>query len=170
MNLKRTTTFALVGGALAAWLAAAATSGRHVAVPFEPHVDRGDVSTRLLADETSRLHERLMPTATPQHPGRDLFRFTTQKPRVLAPPPATAVAAIVAPAGPPAPIVRLVGIAGDRSAAGSVLTAIIGLPGGLVYVKEGDVVEGRLTVKKVAADGVEIFDAATNSTLRLASK
>src|SRR6266850_2264159 len=36
MNLKRTATIAVVGGALAAWLAGAATSNRSIAAPIAP--------------------------------------------------------------------------------------------------------------------------------------
>jgi len=171
MNLKRTTTFAVVGGALAAWLAAAATSGRRVAAPFERHIDRGDISARLLATETARLHERLTPSAIPRRPGRDLFRFIGQKPHALpAPIQHLAVAAPETAPVPPPLIVRLVGLAEDKGADGAVLTAILGLPGGLVYVKEGETIEGRLMVRKIAADGVDIFDAATNGTLHLPLK
>jgi len=168
MNLKRTATFAVVGAALAAWLAAAATSGRRVAAPIEPRMDPTDISARMLADETARLHERLTPAAAPRQPGRDLFRFTA---RSSSHSPSAAHAAVVAapPAAVEAPpaIVRLVGLAEDPGPDGPIRTAILGLPGGIVFAKPGDVIEGRLTVTRISADVVEIVDGATNTTMRL---
>ncbi len=63
MNVKRTVMLGVVGGAVAVWLAAAATSTtRTIApvVPARPNVV--DKSGAELAAEIARLHERLRPT------------------------------------------------------------------------------------------------------------
>ena len=90
MNMKRTATMAIVGGALLAWLAGAATSNREPpAVPvFVPAPI--DIRGAELASEVARLHERLRPVASPRDPGRNLFVFHTVRPtpQVVAPAPA----------------------------------------------------------------------------------
>src|SRR5690348_13213576 len=75
MNFKRTATIALVGGALIAWLAGAATT-THSPSPMAPAASSGvEQSADALASEIARLHERLHPSEPPRHPARNLFTY-----------------------------------------------------------------------------------------------
>src|SRR5712691_9037718 len=91
MNMNRTATI-VVGAALLAWLAGAATSNH--AIPPAPVVEPRVIESRgaELADEIARLHERLRPVATPRRPARNLFAYRAM----------SAAAAPVAPAPRPA--------------------------------------------------------------------
>src|SRR6478672_9067904 len=78
MNVKRTVWIGVAGGAVAVWIAGAATSNnRTIApiVPTKPNVV--DKSGAALAVEVRRLHERLRPNDTPIH-SRDLFRYAAR--------------------------------------------------------------------------------------------
>ena len=169
MHVKRTATLVVLGGAAAAWLYAAATSGTRDqigALPIRPQAI--DARGAALASEIARLHERLRPQSTPRQPGRNLFSYTTL--RQTAAPPATraAVSEAVAPV-PPGPIFKLIGIGEDASAEGPLRTAIISAPGQLFVVKAGDNVTPRYRVEKISADVVELSEIAVDgSTLRLA--
>ena len=170
MTLKRAVTIVVVGGALAAWLAAAATSGnRGVVAP--PVVQMPPVEARgaELATEVARLHERLRPDATPRR-GRNLFAFAST-PRPATPVIAAAPALIEAPRAPLAPPpLKLVGVAEDVGPQGSERTAIISGLGQLFLVKAGDRVTPRYRVAKIFADAVELADAGDGTTLRLSLK
>src|SRR5262249_61781614 len=100
MNLKRTATIGVVGGALAAWLASAATSNRPVPRPIVIPTPPIDLRGAELADEIARLRERLRPTTTPSQPGRNLFTFRAPRPRAAAP---EIVALASTPASPEIP-------------------------------------------------------------------
>ena len=173
MNLKRTATIAVVGGALAAWLAGAATSTRSVAHPIAAPAAPIDARGAELASEIARLHERLRPTATPHQPGRNLFVFHTPAPRLVAPVPAPPKPAL-SEAAPIAPIVaqpalKLAGIAEDPGADGAIeRTAIISGEGQLFMVKEGETVTPRYRVNKITADVVELQDLNDQTLRRLA--
>jgi len=173
MNLKRTATIGVVGGALAAWLASAATSNRPIPRPLvipEPPIDLRGAE---LAEEIARLHERLRPTTTPGQPGRNLFSFRAPRARAAAteiatPPPASITETPLArPAQPP---LKLAGIAEDEGPDGPVRTAIISGDGQLFMAKEGDAVTLRYRVAKISADVVELTDLTDNSIRRLALK
>jgi len=172
MNLKRTATIVAAGGALAAWLAAAATSGIHDA-PATSIVQQPPIEARgaALAAEIARLHERLRPVSSPRQSGRNLFQFTPPKPRTAPPARAAANAALIeaAPAAA-APSFKLSGIAEDPGADGPVRTAIITGEGQLFLVKEGEMVTARYRVSRISADVVELVDVGTNVPLRLAMK
>jgi len=173
MNLKRIATFGIIGGALAAWLAAAATSGsRDNTAPLIFESPAIDTRGAELTSEIRRLHARLHPDATPREPGRNLFKFSA--PAQKSPRPAEANAAVSAetvPVAPPAPLLRLSGLAEDRGADGSIVrTAIISSEGQLFLAKEGDAVTPRYRIAKISADVVELVDLVDNSTLRLALK
>ena len=169
MNLKRAATIVAVGGAFAAWLAAAATSGnRHVAPPLIIGTPPVDARGAELATQIGRLHERLRPDAAPRR-GRNLFEFASPKPRST---PAIAASALTeasrAPIVPPQ--LKLVGVAEDRGPKGPERTAIISGLGQLFLVKEGENVTLRYRVTKIEADVVELADAGDGTTLRLALK
>src|SRR5256885_13542834 len=113
MNLKRTATITCVGGALAAWLAGAATSNQGVPPPIVDVPQPIDAKGAELANEIARLHERLRPTSTPRQPGRNLFAFRAGLSRALPQPPPVAPPALVEP---PAlrvaePVLQLSGVA-----------------------------------------------------------
>src|SRR5438309_51218 len=158
MNLKRIATFGIVGGALAAWLAAAATScTRENTAPLIFESPAIDTRGAELASEIRRLHARLHPDATPREPGRNLFAFGAPMQRT--PPPVESNAAVsteAAPAAPAAPLLRLSGLAEDLGADGSIVrTAIISSEGQLFLAKEGDAVTARYRIAKISADVVE---------------
>jgi hypothetical protein len=170
IHMKRTATIVVVGAALLAWLAGAATSTRPVTAP--PIVERTTIEVRgdQLAVEIARLHERLRPSATPRQPGRNLFSFEAPAvrvppPIVAAPAPTLADAAAAVPALPP---LKLAGIAEDEGPEGAVRTAIISAPGQLFLVKEGEMVTSRYRVTAISADVVELVDLNDNSIRRLA--
>lgn len=171
MNVKRTTTIVVFGGALAAWLAAAATyRGPDIGEPLVLKSSAIDGRGAALAGEISRLHERLHPTARPPQAGRDLFSFVASRPRAveLVKTPAAALTEAPAIARPTLPAMRLSGIAEDATADGVVRTAIISGFGQLFLAKEGDPVTDRYRVVKISSDVVELTDLADRSTLRLA--
>ena len=171
MNFKRTATIAVVGGALIAWLAAAATSNREIA--RAPVVVTLPIDTRgaELANEISRLHERLRPDAPPVEPGRNLFAFRAVPVHMPPPAPAAAPMAALSEATPQPlaqPALKLAGIAEDAGPDGPVRTAIISGEGQLFLVKEGESVTARYHVVKISADVVELSDNADHTTRRLA--
>jgi hypothetical protein len=170
MNLKRTTTIVVFGGALAAWLAAAATyRGPEIGAPLVLKSPSIDGRGAALADEISRLHERLHPSAQPPQPGRDLFSFVASRPRAVELVQTPAAALTEAPLRRPTlPAMRLSGIAEDATPDGVVRTAIISVFGQLFLAKEGDPVTERYRVVKISPDVVELTDLADRSTLRLA--
>jgi hypothetical protein len=170
--VKRTATLVVVGGAAAAWLYAAATSGtRTLAAPPAERALSVDVRGEALATEIARLHERLRPTAAPRQPGRNLFVFSAMRARreTAAPRPALSEAAVVAPVAAPPPF-KLIGIAEDAGPDGPVRTAIVSAPGQLFLVKQGQNVTLRYRVKQISAEVVELTDVGDGSTLRLALK
>jgi len=170
MNLKRTTTIAVVGAALIAWLAGAATSNHPI--PTVPVIQQTNIEKRgaELAVEIERLHERLAPAVAPSAPGRNLFTFRAAATRPAPPipqPPRAAISEIV-PLPVALPPLKLAGIAEDEGTDGPVRTAFISGGGQLFMVKEGDAVTARYRVVKISADVVELTDAMDNSVRRLA--
>ena len=173
MNLKRTTTIAVVGAALAAWLAGAATSN-HVIPSVAVHRPEGiEQRGAALAVEIERLHERLAPSAAPRTPGRNLFTFHAPAAKPMPAPVAPAAAPRPAlsefvPAPLSLPPLKLAGIAEDAGADGPVRIAFISGEGQLFMVKEGDTVTPRYRVAKISADVIELTDVIDNSVRRLA--
>jgi len=171
MNLKRTATIGVVGAALAAWLASAATSRRPIPPPLVIHPPAIDSRGAELADEIARLHERLRPTSTPNQPGRNLFIFRGGRAQAIptlahaAPGPAIVEAPVP---GAGLPMLKLAGIAEDIGPDGPERTAIISGDGQLLMVKEGDAVTLRYRVSKISVDVVELTDLTDNSVRRLA--
>jgi hypothetical protein len=172
MNLKRTATIVIVGGALAAWLAGAATSNRDAAEPIVFRPAAIDVRGEQLASEVARLHERLRPTATPRQPGRNLFAFRASAAPVFHAPivdvPQAALTEVAAPA--PQLALKLEGIAEDPGTDGPIRTAIISGAGQLFMVKEGENVTVQYRVARISADVVELADLVNGASRRLALK
>jgi hypothetical protein len=171
MNLQRATTLVVVGGAFAAWLAAAATSGIHdVPSPSVSRPSPAETRGAELAAEIARLHERLRPTTLPRH-GRNLFEFASTRPASAPVAHTTALAEPVpmpAPSAPAPPPLTLVGVAEDAGPDGLVRTAIISGLGQLFIVKEDEAVTLRYRVARISADVVELADESDGSVLRLA--
>ena len=170
MNVTRTVTLGVLGGALAVWLAAAATSNVRVPAPvIAPTANVLEVSGAELAGEIARLRDRLRPTIEPTQT-RDLFRYAAPWGRRVP----EAAPAEVAPATPvselsPSPF-KLVGMAEDAGDAGAVRTAILSGSGELFLVKEGDAVTSRYRVASIGPATIELTDLTDNTTLRLALK
>jgi hypothetical protein len=171
--VKRTATIVVTGGALAAWLAGAATSNRAIPDPILPQRARIDQRGADLAGEISRLHDHLRPSTMPRAPARNVFRFS-------AAPAAAPVAAAVPHAAlieAPSPVkavpslpLRLSGVAEDAGPDGPVRVAIISGEGQLYMVKVGELVTPRYRVTQIGADAVELLDLETESARRLALK
>jgi hypothetical protein len=168
MNLTRTVALGILGGAVAVWLAAAATTGTRPAAPVAiPQPNTSEISGEELKAEIARLHERLRPSATPLQT-RDLFRYgaadkapsAQRAPEAL--PPVTP-----APAAPP---VNLIGIAEDSGADGPVRTAVLSWQGELIFAKEGDRVSPQYQVSRISSEVVELLDASAGTVFRLALK
>jgi hypothetical protein len=174
MSVKRTATIVVVGGALAAWLANAATSNREIAPARIARTAPIEMRGAELADEIARLRERLRPSASPQQPARNLFSFRSGAPRSAPVAPAP-VPGLFFPAPPAAATsesgLKLSGLAEDAGPDGAaVRTAIISSPTQLYLVKEGEMVTPRYRVAKISADAVELADLAGGTVLRLVLK
>jgi hypothetical protein len=173
MNLKRVFAFAIAGGALAALIAGATTTGYHRA-PLPPARDKratqSDLSGAALAVEIQRLHERLRPSTPPEQPSRNLFEYRSRRR-------AAAIAAEPASVSPPAtpiaiaaPPLELIGIAADGAGDATVRTAILSGFGQLYLVKEGERVNDRYRVVHIGADAVELADADQSTPIRIGLK
>ena len=170
--MKRTATIVVVGAALLAWLAGAATSNHKIPPVVVTPPASIEVRGAELASEIARLQERLRPSATPRQPGRNLFAFRAiaapavpLAPVSAMPAPAPAEALPVAPALPP---LKLAGIAEDPGPEGPWRTAIISGAGQLYMANEGDNVTPRYRVVKISEDVVELLDLVDGTTRSLA--
>jgi hypothetical protein len=167
MNLKRVLAIGVGGGAVAVWIASAATFVSPPEASLAPMTARAvETSGAQLAAEIAKLHERLRPTAVPLQT-RDLFRYaarsaTSSAVRV----PAPAVVAIERPA-PAVVALKLIGIAEDSAAGNQIRTAIIAGFNDVFLVKEGETIATRYRVARVSSSAVELIDGTDESTLRL---
>lgn len=165
MNVKRTATIVVAGGAVAAWLSAAMTPQRGGA--SFPAVKPAAIDSRgtELANEIVRLHERLRPEATPREPSRNLFTFRATAARSRLPAaPTPAMSESVMAAAPMLMALRLAGLAEDPGPDGPIRTAVISGEGQLFLVKEGENVTSRYRVARISADLVELTDLGDGST------
>ena len=161
---KRTATLVVVLGALAAWLASAATSGVRPSRSAATALPQIDVRGAALVAEIERLHDRLRPSVAPEH-GRNLFRFGLVH-AAAAPVAATVESPAPVQAAPVEPAFKLIGIAEDAG----VRTAILSSPSQLLMVKEGDAVASAYRVTGISVDAVELTATMDGSVLRLALK
>lgn len=177
MNVKRTLTLGVAGGALVVWLAAAATSPTPPSAPLAvtptTAVDRSGAE---LSAEIARLRERLRPSAQPAQ-SRDLFRYRARdaaRSAVAARDSALAAQLSAQEAPVPSPSnavpLKLVGMAEDPGDAGPVRTAILSGFGDLFIVKAGDSIAGRYRVAAISADSIDLVDVSTNAPLRIPVK
>lgn len=173
MHVKRTASIVLGGGAIAAWLAGAATSNRALPDPIVPPAAPIDARGSDLANEIARLRERLRPAAAPRTPGRNLFTFRAAAAPAAAPAPSRP-ALIESSAARPAdalPPLKLSGVAEDPGPDATVArTAFISGAGQLFMVKQGDQVTERYRVATITSDAVELLDLTDNTTRRLVMK
>ena len=174
MNIKRVATIGVALGAVAAWLASAASAVRHDVAPPPSAVDvKPDARVAALDAEVARLQARLQPDITPLAPGRNLFAFRAPAPAASAARAASrsALARSASVARPPRPpSFTLDGLAENPGAFGPVRTAIISGAGQLFLAKVGDAVTLRYRVAKIGSDAVELTDLSTGATVRLALK
>lgn len=173
MNIKVVAACAIVVGGLAAWYARS-TGADHrgvaptLVVPAVPIDARGTV----LANEVARLGRRQQPLASPQHV-RDPFHFAVPASRQSGTVPAVLpvlLGAGDAPAPPPRPAFRLIGVAEDSATGHLVRTAIIAAPDQLYVVREGEQLASRYGVARISPDVVELVDTGDSTALRLALK
>jgi hypothetical protein len=166
MNVKRALSLGLGGGAVAAWLAAAATSGsRPIALQPSAPAPAIDPSASQLKSEISRLRERLRPT-TPPVQSRDLFQYASRGSSNATTVPRETAIREPAPA-PEESRLKLIGIAEDGAGGALVRTAILSGLGDLVLAKEGEAVGSRYRVSRITSDSVELTDSSDLTTLRL---
>jgi len=169
MHVKRTAAIVLGGGAVATWLAGAATSNRPLPDPIVTTPKAIDARGADLATEIEKLRERLRPSTTPRAPARNLFAFRAGA--AAAAPAGDQPAAIVEAPPPPRPAepaLKLSGIGEDVDNGATVRMAFISGEGQLFIVKAGDAVTPRYRVNAIGADAVELLDLTTNTTRRLA--
>src|SRR5438477_442651 len=145
--------------------ASAATSGVRPAKPIAAARSPIDARGAALNAEIERLHDRLHPTAVPDH-GRNLFQFARSRSAAAAAPPAIDVAAATPAPVPVDPPFKLIGIAEDNG----VRTAILTSPSQLLMVHAGDNVASTYRVTAISADAVELTATADGTVLRLALK
>jgi hypothetical protein len=173
MKLKRTLALGVVGAALAAWFAAASTTGtRPIADNPVRRVTPAELHGADLASEIARLRERLHPTSAPHAPVRNLFEFSRTAPRRPAADsrPAVTEEHLPPPAAPAPSSFRLVGIAEDAGPDGPVRTAIISGFGQLFFAKPGERVTDRFEVARISGEAAELRDLLDNSSITLALK
>jgi hypothetical protein len=172
MSPKRSVWLVVGGAALAAWIAAAATSAPPQTADVPVRATVPDRRSQELAAEVARLHSWLQPQPRPSEHGRNLFEFggraAAMRPAAIAPRVDTAEAAAVPAPAPAAPVFTLDGIAEDPGAGGPVRTAIISGLGQLFLAREGDALTSRYKVLRISADVVELSDTTTNTTLTIA--
>lgn len=173
MKLNRVLVFAVVGAALAAWLAAASTAGRRPIVVSPAHrTTTVEVRGAELAAEISRLRERLHPTTAPQAPTRNLFAFSRATPahraEIASRPEVTEEP--TTPPAPAPPSFRLVGIAEDEGPDGPVRTAIISSRDYLFFAKVGEEVTTRYRIAKISGEAAELTDIGDGSSITLVLK
>ena len=169
MNITRVVVLGVGGGAFAAWLASASTSGTRSIVPAPQLRPTAVEKTGAeLAAEIARLHDRLHPTATPVNPSRDLFTFGSVRVERVAAAPAPAPAPQAPPpAAAAAPSMTLLGIAED----GGIRTAILSAGEQVLLVKEGEHAGDTYVVRHIDATAVELAGVSPDSApIRLALK
>ena len=175
MQVKRIAQFVVIGGAVAVWLAAAATSGDRARRPAESNgATPADPRAAALAAEIAKLHERPKAVASPRQPARNPFVFVSTARRTEAPHPGpirdTPTPESSTPTVAPPLALKLAGIGEDVTPAGTTRTAIISGAGDLVLAKEGDTVAERYRVVRISSEVVELADVIDGSTRRLVLK
>jgi hypothetical protein len=173
MNLKRTASVVIVGGACAAWLAAATTpSVRESSPPAVAARSPRDARAERLASDIARLQGYLRPGSDLKPTHRNPFRFAETRPPASSPRRvAAAMVAGVAPAPAltPPPALKLSGMAEDAGPNGPMRTAIVSGMGQLFLVQEGDTIAAQYRVVRIGSDVIELADT-TGTVFRLAMR
>lgn len=173
MNVRRIAWLGVSSVALASWFASASTTDVHApVVPLPPSRPLAmERSMAALQSDVDRLHDRLGPTAAPTR-SRDLFHFSTPVPKSPAAAPRPSPPTVVVDAPPPAPprpVFRLIGVAEDTTADGTLVrTAIVAGASDLFLVKVGETMADRFRVEQVSSDAVELIDTTTSAPTTLA--
>jgi hypothetical protein len=171
MNVRRTAWLGVSSVALASWFASASTTDVRAPVgPLPPSRPLAmERSLAALQSDVDRLHDRLGPTAAPTR-SRDLFHFSTPIPKsAAAPRPSPPAVVADAPPAAPRPVFRLIGVAEDTTADGTLVrTAIVAGASDLFLVKVGETVADRFRVEQVSSDAVELIDTTTSAATTLA--
>jgi Tfp pilus assembly protein PilP len=179
MTSGKTVAYGVGAALLGAYLAAAnMPSGEPVPparaarpAPRGPEALAGEVSA-----QAARLQARMAQAPVPDSNPRNPFSFGLP-PRSARPAANTdgMVRATVAPEPistpylPPLPLLTLMGIAEETTAAGPKRTAVIGGEGDTIYmVVEGQPVGTRYKITKIGADAVELEDLLTKGYRRIA--
>lgn len=175
-NRSRIVLLGLFAVLIAVWGASAslplARSGDQADRPAA-HDDRRLAPALFDVDEVAtRLRNLQRESPAPREGGRNPFDYArlTAPPAAAAPgaPPTDAIAP-PPPSAPPAPLFTLSGIADKTGQDGTMVrTAVISGLGQLFFAKAGDNVTTRYTVIAIGADAVELRDATTGETVRLA--
>jgi hypothetical protein len=160
----------------AGWLGGSASSANKAQADAAARARSGPRPIGSPADAapfTRQLRERMeaQPARVPET-GRNPFVFETRRAPVARRAEAEAVAVPPPPEPvpytPPAPVIKLSGIAASQEGGATVLTAIISDNGALAFVKTGDKLPSGATVIKVEETGVVLMDAAgITQTLKL---
>jgi hypothetical protein len=170
MNLKRTASVVIVGGACAAWLAAA--TAPHVRESPAPTGAAGaprDARAERLASDIARLQGYLRPGADLRPSVRNPFRFAAARPPASPRRATTPAVMPTPPVMPPSPSLKLSGMAEDAGPNGPVRTAIVSGMGQLFLVREGDTIAARYHVLRIGSDVIELTDM-TGTVFRLGMK
>jgi hypothetical protein len=136
--------------------------------------DEGQPTPSLFdVDEASARIRRVQETSPgPLESGRNPFEFARPPARPASAVPAVPPADVIGPpppSSPPPPLFTLSGIADRTGEDGkTVRTAIISGLDRLYFVKAGDTITTRYSVTAIGADAVELRDATTGETIRIA--
>ena len=163
MNWKYT---AIGTGATALATLLATTPARHPDAGVTSPPARSTPTTDV-QQEAERLGARLRDVTRYEEPSRNPFRFeakpASKLPTNVVSAPAEPPAASEEAPARPVPALTLIGTVFDGPDASKPTTAILSTPGGVLLVREGDLIGSDLRVAKVDAEGVAV--EATSGTL-----
>lgn len=181
MKSRSVAVYGTCGAVLVACLAAANMPSQEPE-PAAPRAARPapispDAIVAEVQSEAARLHARTAGAPAPSAAVRNPFAFgalnapgTRHQPSGTGIVQAT-VASDAGPAGPPPPVLVLMGIAEDTAGTALHRTAIVGDAAETIYMLvEGDSFAGRYKVTKIGADAVELEDLTTKAFRRIAMK
>lgn len=168
--------YAAVSGAtvLAGWIASAPPSTAPIRAPStSSRAPRATAPAQSdIEEQAIRLQVRLRHNREYTEPNRNPFRFAVREPvaversREFAPP----AAAPAEPVLPPAPPVKLAGLAEDQVNGRLDRTAVLSSPNGVLLVREGDEILGAYRVVRIEAESIELQRLADGTSTRLTLK
>ncbi len=166
MTSSRVTALLSGLGLLATWVASVPPGAQApvpVRLPAASGASRADAPLPVIQVNTDRLRVDADRRDGFIHPRRNPFEFSARAIPLAVPThpiPAAASAEALPPVPPPPPF-TLAGIAEDLG----VRTAVLSSQRDVFLVREGDVVDGRYTVGKIGADGVELMPVGDGSSV-----